>query len=513
MQIISKKTIKNIAIFHQKNPAYTGLISVMLIIFITSTEPFKIPGLFYNKGFYWSILLYLCSFILHKKWLFFNIFLLFGLLFKLAETNEKTTLYYNHIKNLNDKVILIEGEVHKLQYYKKGIYSYQLKNVTFFPYVEKIPKSCIIKIETLEKLKRSGKIAFSGHIQVNEFKNSMQIRIKTKNSVTLIQETSFFNRIGNLLNKKITEALIKVKDLSSRAVLQALLLNEKHQLSKIQINNFRNAGLSHILALSGLHAAIVLSSLLFLLKPIPLKNNIKSIISIIFLWFFYLSAHMPPTLFRASTAATIMLGAKIFQRNYSSINSLGVAGILWLFFSPTDLFSVSFQLSFCATFVIITIIPLLQKPEDSSYPKYYRLLFKAITLPSAATVFILIFTYPITASNFNCVSVGSIIFNIPSLTLTTIAIQIAIPAIFLEGTFLGDFLINLAAFFVGIMIDLVTWGANFKLFFEVPKPKFYEVISLYILLFNLHPEIKNKRRASLICLISLMVYVFQLFIN
>ena len=73
------------------------------------------------------------------------------------------------------------------------------------------------------------------------------------------------------------------------AIIQALLLGQRNDISEATYNNYKNAGAVHILAVSGLHIGILLLLLQFVLKPLellPKGKTIKLIVIVILLWTF-----------------------------------------------------------------------------------------------------------------------------------------------------------------------------------------------------------------------------------
>jgi len=155
------------------------------------------------------------------------------------------------------------------------------------------------------------------------------------------------------LRSSVLRALSYVSDSDNRALLQASFLGDLDVLSDQVARDFRNAGIYHLLALSGFNVAMIAGFLLLLLAPLPLSREIKIIITIAGLWGYQLFIGMIPSLFRATIMGTAMLLVYLVQRKSHALNSLGLAGIIWLALSPESLMTPGYQLSFAATFAII----------------------------------------------------------------------------------------------------------------------------------------------------------------
>ncbi|MBD3243131.1 MAG: DUF4131 domain-containing protein [Chitinivibrionales bacterium] len=151
----------------------------------------------------------------------------------------------------------------------------------------------------------------------------------------------------------IHATLAHVDNSDNRAVLQAALLGERTVPAALKAK-FRDAGISHLLAISGLHVGILTAALLCLFAPVPLPRRLVYPAVIAMLWGYVGVVGPAPSLARAAMMATLFLGSFVFQRTSRTLNALGVAGIIWLLLSPASVFTPGYQLSFAATFGIVT---------------------------------------------------------------------------------------------------------------------------------------------------------------
>ncbi len=212
-------------------------------------------------------------------------------------------------------------------------------------------------------------------------------------SGTAFCRTGAWKRLNNGTDGSLTARLMAFRerlvekfsfhfDGESMAVLAAMTLGNKTYLDKSTRELFAETGSSHILALSGLHVGILYS--LFNLTVVRLCRRRKQVVcaSIFFLaclWAFTVMCGMSPSLVRASFMMTVVQSASCFRRDYHCINSLSVAAIVMLAFSPLMLFDVSFQLSFAAVLCIALYVEyikpvwfpvLTRKDKRSPYPDY-----------------------------------------------------------------------------------------------------------------------------------------------
>lgn len=170
---------------------------------------------------------------------------------------------------------------------------------------------------------------------------------------------------ANLFRNKVHYALENYHFLPNElAVINALLLGKRAQISKQLLEDYSNAGAIHILAISGLHVGVILLILSFLLKPLEqLKNGnvLKTIIIVILLWVFAFIAGLSASVVRAVTMFTFIAIGLFFNRNNTLLFSLISSLLLLLILNPLFVFDVGFQLSYLAVFGIVMLQPKIYK--------------------------------------------------------------------------------------------------------------------------------------------------------
>ena len=143
------------------------------------------------------------------------------------------------------------------------------------------------------------------------------------------------------------------------AVLSALTIGDKTELSDSVRESYSVAGASHILALSGLHIGLLYTMIFFILKPIARRGNIgrcvRSVFLLVLLWTFAFFTGLSPSVVRSVSMFSILTMADMVGREPLSLNTLAVAAWLMLFCNPAWLFDVGFQLSFLAVASILLI--------------------------------------------------------------------------------------------------------------------------------------------------------------
>lgn len=148
------------------------------------------------------------------------------------------------------------------------------------------------------------------------------------------------------------------------AIIQALLLGQKKDITAETYNNYAAAGAIHILAVSGLHVGILLLLLNRLFSPLlNFKKGkiLRTGLILLFLWGFAILAGLSPSVVRAVTMFSFLAIAMELNRRTSSINSLFLSLLLLLLIRPQWIFEVGFQLSYAAVLSIILLQPVLYK--------------------------------------------------------------------------------------------------------------------------------------------------------
>ncbi len=192
-----------------------------------------------------------------------------------------------------------------------------------------------------------------------------QLFLRKKNILT--SQNGFGNpivRAASGLRLSILQKLKKNKDLEQDefAVISALVLGQKEELTTPITQAFSSAGAMHILAVSGLHVGIVYMLLATLLKPLEkIKQGafIKVLILFFGIWFYALLTGFSPSVIRASTMFSFVALAQVIERRTNIYNTLFVSAFAILIWKPFMIMEVGMQLSYLAVLGIVSIQPAL----------------------------------------------------------------------------------------------------------------------------------------------------------
>src|SRR5690606_21059892 len=148
------------------------------------------------------------------------------------------------------------------------------------------------------------------------------------------------------------------------AIIQALLLGQRQEISQEIYSNYASAGVIHILAVSGLHVGIILILLNRLFKPLERLRwgrLIKLLLLLGLLWAFALLAGLSPSVVRAVSMFSFVAVGMQLKRRTSVLNTLFMSLMVLLLINPGFIRQVGFQLSYAAVFSIVLIQPHIYK--------------------------------------------------------------------------------------------------------------------------------------------------------
>jgi len=319
----------------------------------------------------------------------------------------------------------------------------------------------------------------------------------------------------NAINSKLKAYNFKEDEL---AIINALLLGQRQDLSKSVYQDYVNAGAIHILAVSGLHIGIILIILNFILKPIQwLKNGfiVKTMVILVLLWSYAVVAGLSASIIRAVTMFSVLAIAMNLKRPTNIYNTIAISLFILLLFKPTFLFEVGFQLSYMAVFAIVSIQPLLYNLWQSEY-KLVDYFWQIFTVSMAAQIGVA----PISIFYFHQFPGLFFIANLVIIPFLGLILGMGILCFSLALTGLLPKL--LAEFFgdiISLMNQIVGWVSKQEDFlFKDLSISFMQMLSFYFLIVSLivcikRPQYKNYIAVLVCILIAQGVFINQKFEN
>ena len=208
---------------------------------------------------------------------------------------------------------------------------------------------------------------------------------------------------------------------SQAPLAKALILGYKEELTDESRTQFSRSGLSHVMAVSGLHVGFIVAPF-WIIIPFLWGNRWGKWLGLLLLTLL-LTGYAGLTGFstsvsRASLMAWLITYGKLFHKTRNSINLTATAAVILLLINPHQLFDVGFQLSFVAVFVILLVMPEAQRVIPF---KYRHGIFGGLLTIILVSVVVQIGLFPILIHYFGEFSIIGPVSNalvVPILTFT-----------------------------------------------------------------------------------------------
>ncbi|MBA7602405.1 ComE operon protein 3 [subsurface metagenome] len=226
------------------------------------------------------------------------------------------------------------------------------------------------------------------------------------------------------------------------SVAQAVVLGIRSDISPSVYEDFRNSGTAHILAISGLHMAIIAGILLSVsVSLFGRQRPTYFLVTLCALWAYGLLAGMSPSVMRAAIMVSLFLFATYVGRQRSVMTALAFAAAVMVAINPQILWQVSFQLSFAAVTGIVLLTPIFQ--GWGARTRAPNIVVDSFSVTMAA----ILATLPLIAHYFGYVS----LVGLPA----TFLVLPALPAVIVLSALVG--LVGLFAQAVAQVIGWVAW--------------------------------------------------------
>lgn len=177
-------------------------------------------------------------------------------------------------------------------------------------------------------------------------------------SDSVIQKTSnssLFWRVTKKIKSKILNVYERVLNPEEYGLCAAMLLGESTFLDSEIKELYQKNGISHLIAISGLHITIIGMAIFRGIRKIGARLNIATIITIIFLIYYGVLTGFSVSTKRAVVMMIIFLMAEIVGRTYDIFSAMALSAFLILIQNPMQLYQVGFQLSYGAIIGIVLI--------------------------------------------------------------------------------------------------------------------------------------------------------------
>lgn len=408
--------------------------------------------------------LFFLFFITFKNWIFLIIFFFF-LGNAWGQFYNSKTFRSSFLESFSNEFVLVEGFVSNfptINNSKKSIkITIEKLTVNSQIFSQKNIGSLLLEIPKDSKIDYGDTLFFEGRLakprnfgNFNYAKYLKRLGIvalvrKPQNLKILEKETKGKKLIlwAKKLRNKFSQNLQLALPSAHAQIAEGILLGVKSKLPKSIETNFKNAGLQHILVVSGFNVTILLVFVAFFLKRFGRK--IVFLGSIFLLIFFVLMVGFEPSILRAAVFGGMLSVSVLMGKFSDSRNLLFLSAVVLGIFSPTMIqYDIGFFLSFSATFGIILGVPIFEKIKIKSEIK--TILAVIISAQIAVS--------PVLGLYFEQFPIAGFLTNLLVEPLVPLAMFFS----FITGVlgFFSDSLSTLLAIPSLIIIDIIFWIAQ-----------------------------------------------------
>lgn len=246
------------------------------------------------------------------------------------------------------------------------------------------------------------------------------------------------------------------------AALNGLLLGDKAGMTAEQDAAFRDSGISHIMAVSGMHLAVICQALLALLRKLRVGRRPSALIAMAAVLIIMAVTGFSASILRAGITYLIMLAGSLFFARADGLNSLGGAVLVILALNPYNIMDLSLQLSVCATLGILAACPPLCRRLEEKLPAGLpRRMLRPAAFILAQSAVCTLFTLPVILLRLDQVSLVAPLTNLAVSFASTAALLCGLLAVLLSlwpPLMAFGYPLLLAA---GLLIRYIGWAAAF----------------------------------------------------
>lgn len=286
---------------------------------------------------------------------------------------------------------------------------------------------------------------------VERYYNSKDIWLEAEveNPETVGHNDSIIRNFISSVHGFCADAFNNYTNEETSGILSALSIGDRSELDESITRDFRRAGLSHMLAISGMHLSVIMGCIVMFADLFSLDKRWSSAVVIVICICYIFIAGASSSILRAGIMFIIMSMGSLFRRPSDSLTNLMLSVTLIILFSPSAVFDTGLILSFTATLGIIVVVGKYMRKVKNERQGLLGKLWSCILISLITTLSAHAFSFIPLLLFFDSFSVISILSNLLISPVITV-ILFAIPL------FLAVSKIPLVAAGIGYALDLVT---------------------------------------------------------
>jgi len=293
-------------------------------------------------------------------------------------------------------------------------------------------------------------------------RQEIYVQVRADSLISLTENTEILSWLS--IREKALRLIDKNFDVQTSPIAKALLLGYKNELEGERKQAFARAGLSHIMAVSGLHVGLVVAPFWLIIPFFWTKKygtHIGMVILISILIFYAGITGFSTPVLRASLMAVLLTFAKLYSKSSDSLNLMGFAALIILMLDPSQLFEIGFQLSFSAVLIILLVIPVIQV----KIPYWIRIKWYGTPIMVIIISLVVQFgLYPLQAYYFGEISIISPLANAIFVPFLGIVVPLSLASLLITSLFplIGYWINYPSLLFLNALNDFVELSASFS---------------------------------------------------
>ena len=412
--------------------------------------------------------------------------------------NQRYKKIYNELSEKENITMVgkVIGNKEEKQYYNKYKIETKLQNKKYRFYIMTDKK---IQLNYGDKIKLNGEYqrpeiqrnykGFDYSEYLKQFKIYGTIKCSKIEMINQKADINIF-KFANEISNKMIQNTKKVLDEETSSILLGLILGYKTDIDGDTQENFRNASMAHLLAVSGMHITYVILGINIILRK-TLGKRKTYIFSIFVLIFYMFITNFSPSVTRAGIMGIMLLFSKIIYRKNDIFTSMSISLFSILIYNPFLILNIGLQLSYIGVVGIIVfnkeIIKYLKNIKIKN--KFYKYKIKPRIQKSLDTIkeiisislSVQLAIMPILLSNLNTVN--------PYFLISNLILSIVVGPIVITGflfIILALINVNIASLFskiirlgIKILICISNLGKMPFSKIYVPTPSLFLIILYY----------------------------------
>lgn len=442
---------------------------------------------------------------------------------------EKMYTLLSSKENIKLTGIVISNKEEK-QYYNKYKIEAKIQNKNFRFYIMTDKK---INLEYGDKIKLNGEYKrpevqrnYKG-FDYSKYLKQLKIYGTIKCSKIEVLDKKQANKMFQISNQMLTKVIDNTKNIldeETSSILLGLVLGYKTDIDETTQENFKNASMAHVLAVSGMHVAYVIFGINIVFKMALGKRN-TYILSIFILIFYMFITNFAPSVTRAGIMGILMLFSKIVYRKNDIYTAIAISLFLILIYNPFLILNVGLQLSYGGVLGIIILNKSITKMFENikiknkvyKYkikPKIQKVLDKVKEILSVS-ISVQLLILPILLENMNTFTTYFLISNL--ILSVVIGPIVIISFLFVIVILLNANVANVLSYIVkaGIKILILISNIGKMQFSKIYIPTlslfsiilYYTILAITLYIFRIYsaknPNITQIRVRNLIAIIKM----------